>query len=125
MSMSESGQSYFDCDQVSDLYPIEATLYGYYPMLWVSALFAAIFAIDLIVSLGLGIYSRLWSWSFRAWLTCGLIWELVGYIGRLMMRNDPWSSSIMQMQLVCLFLGRSSISAAISVLIKHIIWYCG
>jgi uncharacterized membrane protein len=80
--------SYNSCDEVSSICPIEATLYGYQPTLGATALFTAIFAINLVITLGLMIRSRLW--SFQAWLSVGLIFEVVGYAGRLMMHQDPW-----------------------------------
>ena len=83
-----SGASYGDCEAVSAECPVEATLYGYRPSLGVTAMFAAIFAINLLVSLGFMVYSRLW--TFQAWFTAGVLFEVIGYIGRLMMRNDPW-----------------------------------
>jgi hypothetical protein len=80
--------SYNSCNEVSPICPIEATLYGYRPTLGATALFAAIFAINLVVTLGLMVRSRLW--SFQAWLSVGLIFEVIGYAGRLMMHQDPW-----------------------------------
>jgi uncharacterized membrane protein len=80
--------SYNSCDEVSSICPVEATLYGYKPTLVATALFAAIFAINLAITLGLMIRSRLW--SFQAWLSVGLIFEVIGYAGRLMMHQDPW-----------------------------------
>lgn len=80
--------SYNSCDGLSSLCPIEATLYGYQPTLGATAFFAALFALNLLITLGLMVYSRLW--SFQAWLSVGLIFEVIGYAGRLAMNNDPW-----------------------------------
>ena len=80
--------SLIPCDGVSPICPIEATLYGYRPTLGATALFAAIFAVNLVITLGLMVRSRLW--SFQAWLSVGLIFEVIGYAGRLMMHQDPW-----------------------------------
>lgn len=75
-------------DGVTEFCPIEATLYGYTPTLGATVLFVIIFAINLIITLCLMVYSRLW--SFQAWLSVGLIFEVIGYAGRLMMNQDPW-----------------------------------
>ena len=80
--------SYNSCDEVTLACPIEATLYGYRPTLGATALFAAIFALNLIVTLVFMVRSRLW--SFQAWLSVGLIFEIIGYAGRLMVYQDPW-----------------------------------
>ena len=80
--------SYSSCDEVTPACPIEATLYGYRPTLGATALFAAVFALNLVITLMLMVRSRLW--SFQAWLSVGLIFEIIGYAGRLMMYQDPW-----------------------------------
>lgn len=90
MSTSEKPfqPSYSSCNEVSTACPIEATLYGYRPTLGATALFAAIFALNLVITLVFMVRSRLW--SFQAWLSVGLIFEIIGYAGRLMMYQDPW-----------------------------------
>lgn len=80
--------SYNSCDEVSAFCPIEATLYGYRPTLGATTFFAALFALNLLITLGFMIYSRLW--SFQAWLSFGLLFEIIGYGGRLAMYHDPW-----------------------------------
>lgn len=79
--------SYSSCNEVTPACPIEATLYGYRPTLGATA-FAAMFALNLIITLVFMVRSRLW--SFQAWLSVGLIFEIIGYAGRLMMYQDPW-----------------------------------
>lgn len=81
--------SYSSCDEVTSACPIEAILYGYRPTLGATALFAAIFALNLVITLVFMARSRLW--SFQAWLSVGLIFEIIGYAGRLMMHQDPWN----------------------------------
>ena len=72
--------SYSSCDEVTPTCIIEATLYVYRPTLDATALFAAIFALNLVVTLAFMVRSRLW--SFQAWLSVGLIFEIIDYAGR-------------------------------------------
>jgi hypothetical protein len=47
----------------------------------------AIFAMDLAITLGLMSRSRVWV----IWKLIGLIFETIGYAGRLMMHQDAWN----------------------------------
>jgi len=53
-----------------------------------NAIYAAIFGILLVAQLGLGIKYR--TWGFMVGMACGLILEVVGYVGRIMIHNDPF-----------------------------------
>ena len=120
--MSDSDAS---CNEVSDLCPVEATLYGYRPNIAVNAALAIIFAICLLVQLGSICFFRVRTWSYTVPLAIGALIEVLGYVGRLMMNNNPWSTLGVSIQLICLIVAPSFVAAAISVTFKHIIVYCG
>ena len=54
-----------------------------------------------------------------------LIYSLVGYIGRIIMHNNPWSGAGFKTQICCLVLAPSFLAAGIYVTLKHLVIYCG
>lgn len=60
----------------------------YRPNLAGNIIFAAIFGLLFIVQLGLGIKYK--TWGFMVGMICGLLLEVVGYIGRIMLYNNPF-----------------------------------
>lgn len=55
----------------------------------------------------------------------GLFGEMAGYIGRLIMHNNPWSNSGFEIQICCLVLAPSFLAAGIYLTLKHMVLYCG
>lgn len=60
----------------------------YLPSLAGNTIYAAAFGLLLIAQLGLGI--RYKTWGFMAGMVCGLLIEIVGYVGRIMLHNNPF-----------------------------------
>lgn len=60
----------------------------YRPNLVGNIIFAGLFGLLFIVQLGLGIKYK--TWGFMVGMICGLILEVVGYVGRIMLYNDPF-----------------------------------
>lgn len=52
--------------------------------------FVIFFGIFILPQLGLGIFYR--TWGILAGMTIGLALEVIGYVARLMLHNDPFSS---------------------------------
>lgn len=111
------------CDAVSPDCPVTATLYGYAPNLGANAFFAALFGLLLIAQLIIGTWKR--TWTFMLAVGLGVFGEMVGYIGRLIMYNNPWSNSGFEMQICCLVLAPSFLAAGIYLSLKHMVLYCG
>jgi len=68
----------------------DAPTYGfveYSPNLGATYAYLIIFCIFLLLQLGLGIRHK--TWFFCGALICGLILEIVGYAGRLLLRTQP------------------------------------
>lgn len=61
----------------------------YLPTLGGNALYATAFALLLIAQLGLGIKYK--TWGFMIGMICGLLLEVVGYAGRIMLHNNPFN----------------------------------
>ncbi len=55
----------------------------------------------------------------------GTFGEMCGYIGRLIMHQNPWSTQGFEMQICCLVLAPSFLAAGIYLTLKHMILYCG
>lgn len=69
--------------------PAAWSIYGYRPSLAANAVFVALFAIAAIVHLYLGFRWR--TWGFTIPVIIGCITEIIGYIGRIMLWDNPFS----------------------------------
>lgn len=116
-------QNTSDCTSISPECPVSATIYGYTPNLGGNAFFTAWFAVLLIGQLILGPWKRIW--SFTAWVSIGVFLELLGYIGRLLLNNNPWSIAGFEIQICCLVLAPSFMAAGVYLSFKHIVNYVG
>jgi hypothetical protein len=110
-----SGQ---DCLSVSPACPVSASIYGYYPSLGANAFFAAFFGIALITNLTLGL--RYKTWTFMIALGLGSLTECIGYVGRILLHSNPFSSTGFEIQICCLIMAPAFISAAIYLTLKHL-----
>lgn len=115
--------SYRTCHEVSPACPVSATTYGYYPELGPNAFFLALFATLFFASLGIGIWSRTWTYTLA--LGGGTLLEALGYLGRVLQHRNPWHKAAFEMQICCLVLGPSFVAAAIYLTLKHFVLYCG
>jgi hypothetical protein len=107
------------CDAVSDLCPVEGTIYGYRPDLAANAFFAAFFGIAMIIQLIFGIKYR--TWTYMTAIGLGCLAECVGYIGRVIMNDNPWSDIGFNIQIVLLIFAPSFLAAGIYLTLKHIV----
>lgn len=111
------------CTEVTPDCPVSGTLYGYVPNLGVNAFFAALFGILLVAQLIIGTWTR--TWTFMLAVGLGVFGEMVGYIGRLGMRKNPWAQPGFETQICCLVLAPSFLAAGIYLTLKHMVIYCG
>jgi hypothetical protein len=107
------------CVEISPECPIEGTLYGYYPSIGWNGFFAGFFGLCAIIHVILGI--RYKTWSVMAAMAVGCLGETIGYIGRIMMWDNPFDEEGFQMQICCLIIAPALISAAIYLTLKHIV----
>ncbi|KAF4550846.1 RTA1-like protein 4 [Elsinoe fawcettii] len=108
-----------NCTSVTPFCPVEETTYGYTPSLPANALFLALSTLCGILQVGLGIRYR--TWSFLIGLVLGCITQSIGYIGRIMMHNNPWDDDAFTIQITCLIIGPAFISASIYLTLKHFV----
>jgi len=65
--------------------------FTYRPDLGGNIFFAVFFGILLIPQLGLGIYYK--TWGVLIGMICGLVLEVVGYAGRVLLHNNPFNDN--------------------------------
>jgi hypothetical protein len=68
--------------------PRSDSFLNYAPNLAGNVLYLAIFAGLLIAQTGLGIFYK--TWGFIYGMFCGLLLEVIGYAGRLILRKNPF-----------------------------------
>lgn len=115
--------SYATCTEVSPICPVEATTYGYYPHFGGNVFFTVFFGVLGIAQTGLGVYYR--TWTFLTALLIGTFMEMAGYIGRVLMNDNPWSAPAFKLQIVCLVLAPTFVAAGVYLTLKHIILNLG
>lgn len=79
-----------------EICPIQASAYGYRPDLTTNICFTILFAIAGTVHVYLGIRWR--SWFFMGCMLIGCVSAVVGYIGRLLMYQNPWNFAAFMIQ---------------------------
>ncbi|KAH6998844.1 RTA1 like protein-domain-containing protein [Ilyonectria sp. MPI-CAGE-AT-0026] len=99
--------------------PIEWSIYTYRPSLAANVSLAALFGALGLVHLFLGV--RWKSWGFMGGMLAGCISEVVGYIGRVMLYNNPFSFNAFMIQIVCLTIAPVFYTASIYVTLSKTI----
>ncbi|KAF8862242.1 RTA1-domain-containing protein [Acephala macrosclerotiorum] len=102
-----------------DTCSVKDSVYGYYPSKPVNIILVAIFAISMFAHFYQGIRSK--SWTFLVALGIGTLGEAVGYVGRILLRSDPFSKAYLGIQLVCLTVAPAFIAGGIYLTLKHLI----
>ncbi|KAJ4299022.1 hypothetical protein N0V90_004266 [Kalmusia sp. IMI 367209] len=115
--MPERPEHLDTCTAVGPGCPVEATLYGYYPSLPWNAFFVGFFGLCCVLNLGLGIRYKTWTYMIALCLGCGA--EAAGYIGRVMMHNNPYNDIGFQIQICLLIISPAFVSAGIYLTLKH------
>lgn len=107
-----------DCNYVSSECPVEDSIYGYYPSLPANAFFLALFAICLAFNLFFG--TRYKTWTYMLAMGLGCLAQVIGYVGRILLHNNPFGQVGFEMQICCLTLAPAFNSAAIYLTLKHV-----
>lgn len=69
--------------------PLDMAYIEYQPSVPGNAILLGVFGVMVIGQLGLGFIFR--TWSFMLAMVAGLILEVLGYLGRIMLHNNPFS----------------------------------
>ena len=88
-----------DSNCTLELCPIEWTVYQYRPSLAANITFIVLFFLAMLAHIYLGIRWR--CYGFMTFMVFGCVWAMVGYAGRVMLWEDPWSFTGFLMQIIC------------------------
>ncbi|KAL8937646.1 MAG: hypothetical protein Q9211_003580 [Gyalolechia sp. 1 TL-2023] len=110
--------NYDNCTQVTDYCVVEATIYGYRPNLGANIFLLVIFAVFGVIQMVQGLRWR--TWTFMIAMALGSLTEVIGYIGRILLNDNPWSGIGFNMQITCLIVAPAFYSAAIYLTLKHL-----
>ncbi|VUC31846.1 unnamed protein product, partial [Clonostachys rosea] len=99
--------------------PLSCAQVEYLPTVAGNATYATAFGLLLIVQLGLGIKYKIW--GFMVGMTSGLVIEIVGYVGRIMLHNNPFDFNNFIMYLVPLTIGPAFLAGALYLCLSRII----
>lgn len=106
------------CYEVSEQCPVENSIYGYFPSLGANCFFVVAFAMCGVLQLMFGIRYKTWTYMVAMVLAC--VDQALGYVGRVILHNNPFDETGFQIQICCLILGPAFNSAAIYLTLKHI-----
>ncbi|KAJ5995647.1 RTA1 domain protein, partial [Penicillium waksmanii] len=99
--------------------PIDLAYINYQPNLAANILFLAIFGLFLVGQLAIGSWYR--TWTYMVAMSAGLILEVLGYIGRIMMHSNPFEFNAFLLYLICLTIAPAFFTAAIYICLGRIV----
>ena len=76
-------------DCTLDICSMDYAQMSYVPSLVGNSIYLGLFGAILITQISLGIIYK--TWGFMIGMICGLILEILGYLGRIMLHNNPFS----------------------------------
>ncbi|CAM1503135.1 Fc.00g079110.m01.CDS01 [Cosmosporella sp. VM-42] len=91
----------------------------YIPTLPGNAIYAGIFGLLLLGQLYLGVKHK--TWGYMVAMILGLLLEIIGYVGRIMLHNSPFDDNFFLIYLVTLTIGPAFLSAAIYLCLSRIV----
>lgn len=109
----------YTCSEVTSICQIQYSIYGYYPSLPANAFFLSLFTTLFSANLYLGFRYKTWTYAFA--LCCGCLIEAIGYIGRLILHQNPFSNLGFTMQICCLIMGPAWLAMGVYLTLKHVV----
>ncbi|KAF7549862.1 hypothetical protein G7046_g8205 [Stylonectria norvegica] len=103
--------------------PVEWSLYGYRPSLVANIVLLALYGAICLVHLYLGI--RWKRWGFMGGMIAGCASEMIGYAGRILLWDNPFSFNAFMIQIVCLTIAPVFYTASIYVTLSSTISFLG
>jgi hypothetical protein len=83
--------AHMTCKQIGPGCPSDGSALGYAPNMAASVIFMGIFGLSLVGHIVLGLKYK--TWSFLIAMILGSSAEVVGYLGRILMHNNPYKLS--------------------------------
>ena len=105
-------------DCTKETCPVSASTYGYRPNLGATIFFLIVFALSGCVYCWQGVRTRTWFFSIA--MVLGSLCEVIGYISKLLLWNDPFSNTGFKMTVVLLTIAPAFYTAGIYYTLKHI-----
>ncbi|KAM0723236.1 hypothetical protein Q7P37_001436 [Cladosporium fusiforme] len=81
--------------------------------------FAILFGVTILPQIGLGIYYK--TWGFMVGMVCGLILEVLGYVARVQMHDNPFNGDAFLLYLIALTIAPVFLTAAIYLTLSRVI----
>ncbi|KAE9377270.1 RTA1-domain-containing protein [Stipitochalara longipes BDJ] len=106
-----------------DLCSLKYASLDYVPNAGSNFLLAIIFAFFLLTQLFFWVWRRTHSFSFA--MCCGLILEILGYLARVIMKNNMFSQTPFLIQIICLTIAPVFFTAAIYLTLARVIMHYG
>ncbi|KAF9773389.1 hypothetical protein IL306_008829 [Fusarium sp. DS 682] len=103
-----------DANCTLELCPLESSILRYQPNIPANAIFIGVFGTSMAIHIFQGIKMK--TWGFMASMMAGCILEIVGYVGRLIIHDNPFDFTGFLLQITPVFF-----SAAIYVLLSQVI----
>lgn len=119
MSVNYSQVAPLGCVGNETVCPVKASIYGYKPDAPSTYFFLILFMICGIVNVYFGI--RYKTWSYMVALTLACFTMALGYVGRILLSKNPFDIAGFQIQICCLTLAPAFNSAAIYLILKHLV----
>ncbi|KAI4114925.1 MAG: hypothetical protein LQ338_007937 [Usnochroma carphineum] len=106
-----------------DTCPLSIAQVHYVPSLAGNAVYLALFSLLLILQLAFGFKWR--TWSFTGPMFGGLVLEIIGYVARIQMHNNPFESNPFLMYIVVLTIAPCFLTASIYLSFSRVIFVYG
>ncbi|CAG8975696.1 hypothetical protein HYALB_00007900 [Hymenoscyphus albidus] len=117
-SLLEARESkYADC--TLETCPLSASVYGYLPNKAANYFFLVAFGLSCLAHFFQGARSR--SWTFMLAFGVGAFGEAVGYVGRILLRNNPFSRTYLTIMLVPGTVAPAFLAGGVYLTLKHLI----
>ncbi|KAF4959390.1 hypothetical protein FGADI_1712 [Fusarium gaditjirri] len=108
-----------DANCTLELCPLESSILRYEPNVPANAIFIGVFGLSMALHIFQGIKMK--TWGFMASMMAGCILEIIGYIGRLIISDNPFDFIGFLLQIIMITIAPVFFSAAIYVLLSQVI----
>ncbi|KAL4727744.1 hypothetical protein ACLX1H_004432 [Fusarium chlamydosporum] len=108
-----------DANCTLELCPVEWSVYQYRPSLAANITFIVLYALAMGTHIALGIRWR--QWFYMTFMILGCLFEIIGYIGRIILHNNPFNFGGFMIQIVFITTGPVFYTAAIYVTLSKTI----
>ncbi|KAH7264890.1 RTA1 like protein-domain-containing protein [Fusarium redolens] len=108
-----------DANCTLELCPLDSSILRYQPNIPANAIFIGVFGMSMALHIFQGIKMK--TWGFMSSMMAGCILEIVGYVGRLIIHDNPFDFIGFLLQIIFITIAPVFFSAAIYVLLSQVI----